>query len=491
MEQIPIEGFEGYSKLSKYLLILLFFLLGIFNHLGTILVMTGGRVLAIELDMSPYIAIYTSVATLFSVATRLLNSKLFLKVAYKKRVIILCFWVIFGYVLMFLVLHFHENILNGYNVLCFILSFFPCFFLGSSYAFGEAAILAYLRMFPKPLIGAWSSGTGLSSIISGGLNLLSQLINGLSLKFMYLFLAPIGILYLIIFILTSKLLKKDNNLVGDSSLFKNSSKDKEEEDKKDEVINDEDKEGKDEEDNSKEEKLYDTKEEEKKEEETKEEEEKKDEENEENNDNNNQLDNVNANNQVMNWHNFTEVMRMSGRVVINLFFIYFTYFICNNSLTIMNASKLDISFLPLETRDGKLVRKGKYEFINMFFQGGMFTAKTIITLVRKIKPIEVYTFSILTVLIIFFIEYYTGFLPWPVICIFNFVLGFFAGGTYAGAFYVIIHSDQVLPDYKELTVNVATLFNDLGTFVSGLVGYVLMNFVVNSDTPFEGEEIKE
>ena len=175
------DDFQGYSKAAKYQLFVLFFFIGIINHLGTILVMTGGRLLAIELDMRDYLSIYTSVATIFSVCTRILNSKLCLKVSYKKRVVIICFWMMTGYLSMFAVLQLHETVLEDYNVLCFILSFIPCFFLGSSYAFGESAMIAYLRLFPKTLIAGWSSGTGLSGLISGFLNFLSQLLDGLSL----------------------------------------------------------------------------------------------------------------------------------------------------------------------------------------------------------------------------------------------------------------------------------------------------------------------
>ena len=194
------DEFFGYTKAAKYQLFILFFLLGIINHLGTILVMTGGRLLAYELEMKDYVTIYTSVATIFSVFTRIINSKICIKVSYKKRVVFICFWMMFGYLSMFAVLTLHETILEENNVLCFILSFIPCFFLGSSYAFGESAMLAYLRLFPKTLIAGWSSGTGLSGIISGGLNLLSQLLNGLSLKYLYLLLTPVGLLYLFFFI---------------------------------------------------------------------------------------------------------------------------------------------------------------------------------------------------------------------------------------------------------------------------------------------------
>ena len=90
MKDIVEDDFEGYTRSAKYQLFALFFFLGVLNHLGTILVMTGGRLLANQLEMGDYVPIYTSVSTVFNLAIRLLNSKLCLKVSYKKRVIIIC-----------------------------------------------------------------------------------------------------------------------------------------------------------------------------------------------------------------------------------------------------------------------------------------------------------------------------------------------------------------------------------------------------------------
>ena len=91
MEEVIVDEFEGYTKRAKCLLFTLFFFLGVLNHLGTILVMTGGRLLARQLDMNDYVPIYTSVSVLFSIVIRMINSKLCLKVSYKKRAIIICF----------------------------------------------------------------------------------------------------------------------------------------------------------------------------------------------------------------------------------------------------------------------------------------------------------------------------------------------------------------------------------------------------------------
>jgi hypothetical protein len=476
------EDFRGYSRTSKYLLFFLFFWLGIINHLGTILVMNGGRLLAFELNMSEYLQIYTSVATIFSILTRVINSKLCLKVSYKKRIFILSFWMMAGYLSMYAILELHSTVLKGkkeYDTLCFILSFVPCFFLGSSYAFGEAAIIAYLRMFPKTLIAGWSSGTGLSGLISGCLNLTTQLVDGFSLKYLYLVLFPIGFVYLFLFICTFRILKAQErkiereerlsrahmSIMRDSSVSPTNNLVQQSQEEVGETV-EEPKDGKmelvveNESEDPNKQKTADDKE----------------------------MEDMNKANQVISCENFRRVMNMVGRVIINLGLIYFLQFFCTNTLIVIACNQKDIGFLPEGCSDsGKKFRRGKYEFINLFYQIGMFLSKTFIKIVRKIQPIEVYTIAILVINILYIIEYFGGFIPWGVYIPVGLILGFFSGGTYAGGFYTILNSDQVQKNFKELTVNIATIFNDTGTFLSGIIGYVFYNYVLTTTYPDMGK----
>ena len=218
---------------------------------------------------------------------------------------------------MFGVLKLHEGPLNGMNELCFILSFIPCFFLGSSYAFGESAMIAYLRLFPKTLIAGWSSGTGVSGIISGGLNLLTQLIGTLSLDILYISLTPVGPLYFALFFWTYKLLRKTDisdmpseQLIRETDNSKNESGDEENNaiNTEENVIN---------------------------------------EDNQNNTVESGNVDDINRLNKTMNCKNFKAVMKMCGRTIINLGIIYFSYFICISCLVIRDSEKVDLPFLSL------------------------------------------------------------------------------------------------------------------------------------------------
>ena len=466
------DDFKGYSKCSKFLLFFLFFWIGIINHLGTVLVLNGGRLLGFELGMVQYLQLYSSASTIFAILTRFINSKLCIKISYKKRIYFLCLWFMLGYLSMYAVLELHDSVLEGYNALCFILSFIPCFFLGSSYAFGEGAMIAYLRLFPKTLIAGWSSGTGLSGFLSGGLNLMSQLIDGFSLKYLYLVLFPVGLVYLFLFLWTFKLLKVQERkvqreerlsrpnlaIIRDSSV--NASRSEKENKEEDENL-DYPKDGKMEAEPEAEQSKEEIKESEAKD-----------------------LEEMNKTNKVMSFENFKRVMSMAGRVIINLGLIYFLQFFCVNTLIVSVCDQKDIDFLPLGCSDeGAVYRRGKFEFINLAYQTGMFLSKTFIKIVRKIQPIEVYTVVIALINVLYIIEKIMNKIPWGFYIPFGLVLGFFGGGTYSGGFYTILNSGQVEQNYKELTVNVATIFNDAGTFLSGISGWAIYKYVLDANYP--------
>ena len=215
---------------------------------------------------------------------------------------------------MFGVLELHNTVLEGYNVLCFILSFIPCFFLGSSYAFGEAAIVAYLRLFPKTLIAGWSSGTGLSGVLSAVLNFITQMISGFSLKYLYLFLAPCGIVYVILFLCTFRILKAQERKMKSEEqadqehmpIMRETVQSENQTTEEGQVLEDNKDKKKGINDNGDEEGNGDDKDLKAKEEK--------------------EMENMNKANQVMSFENFKKVMQMAGRIVINLGLIYFLQF---------------------------------------------------------------------------------------------------------------------------------------------------------------------
>ena len=440
---------KKYTSNMKCKLSIFFFFLGIINHLGTTLVLTGGRILAKELNMYPYLYFYTSASTLFNILTRFINSKYLVHVPYKKRIIFLCFWMGGGYLIMFLILTGHEKKIiegNKSNIIFFLLSFIPSFILGSSYALGESAILAYLNRFPKKLVGGFSSGTGLSGIISALLNLSTQLISSFSIKILYLILSPIGFLYFLFFSLTETIYDEANDENHNIGTLLVEEEDNSQLNSSDNFSND----------NSENKTLKSKSDTEK--------------------------------NKPMSFANVTHVMKCVGRIILNLFCIYFTQFYTLNGLLIKIMARVDIQFLPIECtkkENGLNERKGKYEFMCLFFQIGMFAAKSMLFIAKKIKPIEILSGTVISILIFYIFEYFYHFVDYYFFFPIILLLGFVAGSTYVAAFYNILKNESLGEEYKDVAVNCATIANDTGTFLCGIIA------LITNNTIFKGEKLYE
>ena len=440
---------SSYTKSMKMRLMIYFFFLGIINHLGTILVMTGGRILSYELNLSSWMYFYTSASTLFNILTRFINSRYLVHISYKIRITFLCFWMCSGYLIMSLVLISYEKKYISNNKICFFLSLIPSFILGTSYALGESAILAYLSTFPKNLVGGFSSGTGLSGLFSASLNFASQYYPNLRPKALYLFLAPLGPIYLFLFLLTERIQMEAN--FGKKYQF--------------EKLNTEEVNNNNNNDN----------------------------ENSDNNNNNNNTDNNDENdntnkNKPMNVENFKHVMNCIKRIILNLFLIYLSQFYCLNGMFVKNSARTDIGFLPIQCsreKNGHTYRSGKYEFLILFYQIGMFTSKSMLFIVKKIQPIEIFLFSILSILFFFIMDYFFYFVDYYFFIPLLFELGFLGGGTYVAAFYSILSNKELGLEYKDISVNCATIANDFGTFLSGIIGYLINNSIFKNETLYE------
>ena len=441
---------KKYSSNQKLKLSLFFFSLGIINHLGTTLVLTGGRILSKELNMYSYLYFYTSASTLFNILTRFINSKYLVHVPYRKRIIFLCFWMGGGFLIMYLILIGHEKKFIGgekANIIFFLLSFIPSFILGSSYALGESAIIAYLNRFPKNLVGGFSSGTGLSGIISALLNLSTQLISGFSIKLLYLILSPIGFFYFLFFSLTEKIyneVNEENQIIGSLLVEEDVSK-----------LND----------------IGDFNT------------------NDENSESNTLKSKIDIEkNKPMSWENFKHVMSCVGRIILNLFCIYFTQFYTLNGLLIKIMARVDIQFLPIKCTqnvNGINERKGKYEFMTLFFQIGMFSAKSMLFIAKKIKPIEILSGTVISILIFYIFEYFFHFVDYYLFFPIVLLLGFVAGSTYVAAFYSILKNENLGEEYKDVAINCATIANDTGTFLCGIIA------LITNNTIFKGEKLYE
>ena len=158
------------------------------------------------------------------------------------------FYFLAAYLLLFLTLKLNsDGTIN--NTLGFILTMIPSFIMGTGSALGEATIIASLRNYPKNLINGWSSGTGLAGIVGALLSLIFA-IEKIQTQSLYLFVSPLPLLYLFIFVLQENYYKdyiksqNTQNYSSDTDSYKHSEnlesgKSKNNENESEELVHDE------------------------------------------------------------------------------------------------------------------------------------------------------------------------------------------------------------------------------------------------------------
>jgi len=158
------------------------------------------------------------------------------------------FYFLASYLLLFLTLKLNsDGTIN--NTLGFILTMIPSFIMGTGSALGEATIIASLRNYPKNLINGWSSGTGLAGIVGALLSLIFA-IEKIQTQSLYLFVSPLPLLYLFIFVLQENYYKdyiksqNTQNYSSDTDSYKHSEnlesgKSKNNENENEELVHDE------------------------------------------------------------------------------------------------------------------------------------------------------------------------------------------------------------------------------------------------------------
>lgn len=140
-----------------------------------------------------------------------------------KRIFFLSFYIFVAYALLAFVLYLHKVQVLG-NHAAFGLTLIPGLIMGTGYAFGESTLLGFLRLFPKDLVGGWSSGTGLAGLAGAFISIAGKEI-GDNLCYLYLGISPVAFIYLYCFYTLNKKYEEgiDIQPVGAAPLFDSNS----------------------------------------------------------------------------------------------------------------------------------------------------------------------------------------------------------------------------------------------------------------------------
>ena len=443
------------NKKYSIIFFILFLFIGLINNLGYVLILTGSQQLTDNFDNKNIIALYPLALIGFSSLARFINSKFCIKISYTKRLLGLSLYFFSGYISLFIILNtISEN--DDVSTFKFFLTLIPTIIMGTGSSFGEATMLGYIKNFPSNFVAGWGSGTGFAGVTGATISLFSKKYD-LKLKYLYLFISPVALIYFIFYYI-SKILKEklEKNTKRDS--YRTMVEEKNEE--KGEIITE-----------TKDKNLdinYDTFPKEKA--------------------SVTPIINQSVSDQIIKTDasqnkeftcdNFKKGFHYGKRCILNLGFVYYLEYVIISGL----AERVS-------NEDGDVKEYLKpaffhdylYETFSLAYQIGVVISRSSLPIVKKIPYVEMFTLFQLINVIIWFIEYYSIFITSEYILFFHLIFtGLNGGSSYVGCFYYIMNSKYILPEFKELCINIGTIFNDCGILSSSITCLILDNTIMKN-----------
>ena len=166
----------------------LVFGLGLVTNIGVNMIIALAHDLADIFDKKHLIGLFMFFENVFSIYVWYANSTYFIKIKHQYRLVFNSILMFISYIMIAVVILF--NVKFG-----FYLSLFCAVLHGFTQAFGASAILGLLKGFPSKLVVGFTTGIGTSGLFSTGI--LIALKPFLNIGYLFLFIIPLTILYLI------------------------------------------------------------------------------------------------------------------------------------------------------------------------------------------------------------------------------------------------------------------------------------------------------
>jgi battenin len=179
----------------------------------------------------------------------------------------------------------------------------------------------------------------------------------------------------------------------------------------------------------------------------------------------------NSFNKQLAWKNIKVAFNHSKRFVLNLCLVYYLEYVIMSCF----CDRV-IKYGWIKDIDSNLL----YELFSLSYQVGVFISRSCLCLLVRIKYVEIFTIMQLINFAIWMVQVYFGFFSHGLIGIVLMVYcGLMGGGSYVLCFYNVLNSGSLPEDYKELTVNVGSVFNDFGIFMASITKIVFDNTIMN------------
>jgi battenin len=158
------------------------------------------------------------------------------------------------------------------------------------------------------------------------------------------------------------------------------------------------------------------------------------------------------------------------RFIINLFTVYFLEYAI---LTGFGDRVKQRGYIT------DIDKKFQYESFQLCYQIGVFISRSCLFLLKHVKHIEILTMLQLVSFVLWFFNVYFGFMSNLVVVAISLVIvGLMGGGSYVYCYSKILESTEIKDEFKELTVNIGTIFNDCGILLCSIFVLILDNTIM-------------
>ena len=436
---------EDPYKSRKIIIYLCFAFIGLVNNLGYTLIITGAQQFSSKVNDDTLIAFYPFALIAFNSVARFINSKYLITLSYFKRILGLSIYFFSGYLFLFIILTIIDSYEEFNQKLAFLLTLIPTIIMGTGQSLGEATFLGYIRTFPEDYISGWSAGTGLAGIIAAILSLVFKLLEGhFDLKNLYIIISPVTILFFFAYFTTYKIKKNIDLKTVNEEIDTSASYEVEQEGKNEEILN-----------NLSAADLPDRPSDLVHE----------------------RIQHINTNratdvslNKELTCRNFILGFKYGKRYILNMFIVYFLeYSVCTGFSERAN-------FFKYVDSSGAFYEKAQYETFLLFYQLGVVLSRSSLFIFKYLKFVELLNIIQFCNFVFWFLEALLGITSNQYVCFVTLILlGLCGGGVYVGCFYFILNDINIPPHFKELVLNISTLFNDFGVLLSSVLCVIFDN----------------
>lgn len=215
--------------MNKFIFIFLFFLLGIFNNIGYVLIWTSSSDMSSSLEQPNLVAVYLLVNQVLGLFSRFIATKFLLKINYHLKVLIISIILSIGYILFFIILTITDHNDKDSLQKGFYLTLIPTGLIGMGTSVGELNLVGYFKKYPSDWLSGFYGGTGVAGILGASVSIIFS-VTHTKPSYMWLIMSICALFYYLSYVLCEYFWKKEHistlniDLTNDS-LISNENKD--------------------------------------------------------------------------------------------------------------------------------------------------------------------------------------------------------------------------------------------------------------------------